>query len=195
MNNIQVEHDATGNLTRDSKNRVYEYDGFGRLAKITGNEQSIASYSYNALNQRVRKETSQEITTYVYDLQGQLLQESTRNKQRTATQSSTISYVWLGNQPVAQITASETSENTTYITSDHLNTPRAAYDQEKTQVWQWNSDAFGAEQPSGNAAINLRFLGQYFDHETGLHYNWHRYYNPETGRYITSDPIGLKGWD
>ena len=38
VNNIQVEHDATGNLTRDSKNRVYEYDGFGRLAKITGNE-------------------------------------------------------------------------------------------------------------------------------------------------------------
>ena len=69
-----------------------------------------------------------------------------------------------------------------------------------TIVWQWNSDAFGSllpnEDPDGNGTpttVNLRFPGQYFDKETGLHYNYFRDYDPKTGRYLESDPIGLMG--
>lgn len=67
-------------------------------------------------------------------------------------------------------------------------------------VWQWRSSAFGEQAPDEDTdgdgvltTVNLRFSGQYFDGETGFYYNYFRYYDPATGRYITSDPIGLAG--
>ena len=54
--------------------------------------------------------------------------------------------------------------------------------------------SFGRTQVQlGTVQNNLRFPGQYFDAETELHYNWNRFYDPETGRYLSPDPIGLGG--
>jgi RHS repeat-associated protein len=91
-----------------------------------------------------------------------------------------------------------TSMTLDYIYTDRLGTPRRATDSNGAVVWSWDSDAFGTaadnDDPDGDGVatvINLRFPGQYYDAETGLHYNYFRYYDPSTGRYITSDPIGL----
>ena len=91
-----------------------------------------------------------------------------------------------------------TTTQITYLHVDDLNTPRVGTDANGTIDWQWDSDAFGSllpeEDPDGDGVdtvINLRFAGQYYDAETGLHYNLNRFYDPSTGRYITSDPIGL----
>jgi len=81
----------------------------------------------------------------------------------------------------------------TYLHPDHLGTPKFGTNAGGTQVWGWAPDAFGNGSPSGAATVNLRMPGQYFDAESGLFYNWNRYYNPATGRYISSDPIGLEG--
>src|SRR5262249_42984954 len=88
-----------------------------------------------------------------------------------------------------------------YIHADHIDTPRVVTDQANKVVWRWDgADPFGAnlpdEDPDGDGVrftLNLRFPGQYHDRETGLHYNYYRDYDPSTGRYIESDPIGLSG--
>jgi RHS repeat-associated protein len=61
-------------------------------------------------------------------------------------------------------------------------------------VWRWNSDPFGVAAAQENGlGYNLRFPGQYFDTETGTHYNYFRDYNAVTARYQQGDPIGLLG--
>jgi RHS repeat-associated protein len=79
--------------------------------------------------------------------------------------------------------------------NDHLETPIAVTDAEGNLVWSVDFDPFMETYSENNPdelIQNFRFPGQYYDNETGLHYNMHRYYWPNTGRYITPDPIGLK---
>ncbi len=88
-----------------------------------------------------------------------------------------------------------------YVHADHLGTPRAiTRPSDNAKVWEWkNDEPFGAnlpnENPSGLGTLtyNLRHPGQYADVETGTFYNYFRDYDPSTGRYIQSDPIGLEG--
>jgi RHS repeat-associated protein len=81
-----------------------------------------------------------------------------------------------------------------YFHNDRLGTPRVVTDQAGAIAWQANYSPFGqADLVVANIEQNLRFPGQYFDSETGLHYNYHRDYDPALGRYLQSDPIGLAG--
>jgi RHS repeat-associated protein len=87
-----------------------------------------------------------------------------------------------------------------FIHTDHLNTPRLITNNVGQAVWSWNNDdPFGANMPNqnpstlGDFTCNLRLPGQYFDRETNLHYNYFRDYDPGIGRYMQSDPIGLRG--
>ncbi len=90
-------------------------------------------------------------------------------------------------------TGGTTQDAIRYLHGDHLNTPRLATNSQAQVIWRWEGEAFGNTPPTGTVTINLRFPGQYFDAESGLHYNWNRYYDPKVGRYLTADPIGLAG--
>ena len=87
-----------------------------------------------------------------------------------------------------------------YIHPDHLNTPRMIANSTGTTVWRWDQgEPFGNDVPNNNPSgagafdFPLRFPGQYFDRETNLVYNWKRDYDSSIGRYVQSDPIGLRG--
>lgn len=81
------------------------------------------------------------------------------------------------------------------LQTDHLGTPKLATNPQGQIAWQAHSEAFGqtSPDPKSTITVNLRFAGQYYDQESGLHYNYFRDYNPQTGRYVQSDPIGLEG--
>ena len=82
------------------------------------------------------------------------------------------------------------------IITDHLGTPIEAYNQEGELIWERELDLYGNSH-QGFAKENFRcpfkYQGQYYDSEVELCYNRFRYYHPETGRYISEDPIKLLG--
>ena len=99
-------------------------------------------------------------------------------------------YLYLGNEPLAL----SRSGQLYYYHNDHLGTPQKLTDGAGQVVWSASYRAFGeASIGAGYVTQNLRFPGQYYDEESGLHYNYQRYYDPDMGRYLTSDPIGLAG--
>jgi RHS repeat-associated protein len=77
--------------------------------------------------------------------------------------------------------------------NDHLGTPQKMTAINGAVVWGANYESFGKASVDGSLKVtnNLRYPGQYFDQETGLHYNFYRYYDPVSGRYFRIDPIGL----
>lgn len=194
--------DAAGNLTQDRAHRELIYDAQGRMSQVKISGSVVAEYRYNALGQRTHKLTDSATTTFLYGPDGQLLGENRYGSSGTLLSSQY--YLWLDSMPIGGITlnfdaaGAVTSSTAFYLHADHLNTPRLATNQAGQEIWRWRSDAFGdgaaTNAPnSGLDAINLRFPGQYYDFESGLYYNYFRDYDPETGRYVESDPIGLAG--
>jgi RHS repeat-associated protein len=144
----------------------------------------LAQYTYDAANLRATKATSSGMVVYHYDLQGHLIAET------TATGSTIVEYVWLGDDLLAQVRGG----NIYYYHNDHLGTPQVMTGSTSFVVWKASYSPFGKAQVMVNIVENnIRFPGQYFDSETGLHYNRNRYYDPNLGRYVTPDPIGLGG--
>ncbi|MFG4438688.1 RHS repeat domain-containing protein, partial [Pseudomonas aeruginosa] len=175
-----VTSDAAGNLTQDRAARKLAYDAQGRLQSVSLDGQQVAEYRYNALGQRIVKLTPESVTTYLYGPDGQLLGEAEHDGSGRKLRAQY--YLWLDSLPLATIDADYDAQgkvgNPTllYLHGDHLDTPRLATDASGQIAWQWQSDAFGRGEAlsQGSTQVNLRFPGQYYDAESGLHYNYFR---------------------
>ncbi len=180
---ITFGYDANGNITSQNT-RTFTYDLLNRPVTVSDDSTPVATYTYNAEGQRIKKVTGSGTTIFHYDRSGRLIAET------TDAGSTIAEYVYLNDELLASIR----SGTVYYYHNDHLGTPRVLTNSSGTIVWRADYSPFGKAEASIATTENpFRFPGQYYDAETGLHYNYHRYYQPETGRYLTPDPIGLAG--
>jgi RHS repeat-associated protein len=179
-------YDANGNMVSDGTNTL-SYDGLNRIIQIDNQSGTVATYGYDSSNRRIRKTVGSTTIHYLYDLNSQLIAETLLDG------TPLREYIYLDGEPLA-LREYQTSPGIYYYINDHLGTPQRLVDGSGDVVWQAAYLPFGkAEVLTSTVVNNLRFPGQYYDAETGLHYNWHRFYDPSTGRYISADPIGLAG--
>ena len=192
------DYDAFGNLIRERRGTAqklvteYRYDCQHRLIGVTTPDGRCSSYRYDAFGRRIAKTVEGKTTEFFW--QGDnLVAESSREHYR--------SYVYEPGsfRPLAMLDGKGPKKACPfYYQLDHLGTPQELTDYGGEIVWSAKYNAYGKVTHlafGGGEQLDqpLRFQGQYFDVESGLHYNRHRYYDPEVGRYLTPDPVKLAG--
>ncbi|WP_139813954.1 RHS repeat-associated core domain-containing protein, partial [Pseudomonas putida] len=197
----EYRYDPWGNLIEKrsghSKLQSFSYDCENRLVRaetlVNGKLESQGEYRYDSLGRRVAKqaEINGELEQKRFLWQGlRMLREETPG------QSILYLYEPGSYAPLARVDQVEgEGRKVYYFHTDQIGTPLELTDSEGEIVWQATYRSWGAvEQLAVNELEqSLRFQGQYFDSESNLNYNTFRYYNPEIGRFITQDPIGLEG--
>jgi len=179
-------YDFNGNVTAMGA-KTFVYNQNNRLIRVEEGGNVLEEYTYNGLGQRVIKMAGGNATIFHYDFDGKIVGESALDANLTTE------YLYFGSNRVAKVDVSTGAIY--YYLNNYLGTPEIMTDASNTVVWESNYKPFGKAEvhPSSNVVNNFRFTGQYYDAETGLHYNYHRYYDPKTGRYLTPDPIGQAG--
>ncbi|MBU6951964.1 RHS repeat-associated core domain-containing protein [Hahella sp. HN01] len=183
------EYDEAGNLIREKRGKGgkletrYFYNKQNQLVAVEKDGQRT-EYKYDALGRRVSKQDAFGKTVFLWN-GDVLLSEQRKHLSKI--------YVYEPNsfRPLAFIQ----DQKVYHYHLDHLGTPQEMTDAKGKIVWSVRYKAYGnlALKETEEVENSLRFQGQYFDDETGLHYNRHRYYDPGSARFINQDPVGLVG--
>ncbi|PBJ20312.1 putative deoxyribonuclease RhsC [Pseudomonas sp. ACN8] len=195
--NSHYVYDVFGNLIREHRGMPplvtqYTYDSQHRLISISTPDGKSVSYRYDAFGRRIRKTVDGQTTQFFWR-GDRLIAESAPRHYR--------SYIYEPGsfRPLALLDGKGRADvRPFYYQLDHLGTPQELTSYSGAIVWSAKYTAHGKLRELSQGAGErfeqpLRFQGQYFDAESGLHYNRHRYYHPDIGRYLTPDPVKLAG--
>lgn len=189
-------YDAVGNMIRrtvDGETQTLVYEPAGNLAEIRDAAgHVVARYAYDPFGRRIKKEVNGVTTWFLYADEG-LIAEFDENGEVIRQYGYYPDSTW----NIGPLTL-KTGGQTYYFLNDTLGTPWKLVTRSGAVAWSARYEAFGAAHVEEVSQIDnpLRASGQYFDEETGLHYNTHRYYDPRLGRYIQPDPLGeAGGWN
>jgi RHS repeat-associated protein len=203
-------YDVGGNLLTDSRlglQKTYTYNKRNRMATMGDGTTSYA-YTYNGREQlAIRQKTTAPVVTthFVHDIFGNVIAETSGTAAGTKRE-----YIWLPeteiaptreamsqvDRPLAVVDGVGTTGIVVWnVSVDHLNRPVLMTNSAKVTQWQavWQpwGGAHSITGPAGTAANDYRLPGQWYQLESGLHYNWHRQYDPTIGRYTQPDPLGF----
>ncbi|MBT2545249.1 RHS repeat protein [Streptomyces sp. ISL-44] len=198
---IRYEHDALGRVTLRQKTRLshkpdtwhYEWNTEDQLVGVTTPDRTRWHYQYDPLGRRTAKQRLSETGTVVEEIlftwDGTTLCEQTSG-------AVTLTWTHQGLHPVTQterMTQDEVDDRFFAIVTDLVGTPTHLIAEDGTTAWHTRTTLWGTTTWNRDAMAYtpLRFPGQYYDPETGLHHNYFRTYDPETARYLTADPLGL----
>ncbi|MFJ6565850.1 RHS repeat-associated core domain-containing protein [Streptomyces sp. NPDC091292] len=213
---VRYAHDGAGRLVTRSRTRLsrkpdvwrYAWDAEDRLTRVTVPDGTVWRYQYDPLGRRIAKQrmgadghTVLEETVFTWH-EGTLVEQSATSAQWPGQQTMTWEFDEGGLAPVSQTDgyasardASPEDIDTRFyaIVTDLIGTPTDMLDEQGAVVWSRSATLWGATTWNSDATAYtpLRFPGQYHDLETGHHYNVHRHYDPEAGRYLSQDPLGL----
>ncbi|MGY2220383.1 RHS repeat-associated core domain-containing protein, partial [Pseudomonas sp. SDO558_S425] len=189
------DYDAFGNLLRERRGRAqqlvteYRYDSQHRLISVTQPDGTGAAYRYDPFGRRIAKILNGQTTEFFWQGEKLIAEHNADHHQ---------SYLYEPNsfRPLALLKGYGPEDvKPFHYQLDHLGTPQELTAPDGEIVWSAHYRAYGqiAKLDANTVTNPLRFQGQYFDPESGLHYNRHRYYNPDVGRYLTPDPAKLAG--
>ncbi len=206
--NIHFEYDANGNLIKRGKRNAdnhiaidptgtqpywqYRYDSRERLIEVRKDGNTVARYGYNPMGERTKKELLETGTTihYLYNEQG-LIGEYDDSGRLIQEYGWKPQGLW-STDPLFTRTA---DNKVHYYLNDQRGQSQRVFTRNGAITWQARSNSYGQTTINDKSTLisNLRLPGQYYDSETGLHYNWFRYYDPSLGSYLRNDPTGLYG--
>jgi len=176
----KTEHDPSGAV----KSWAYAWDPKGQLKSLVNPAGEIWRYAYDALGRRVCKEGPRGKTQYQWDGNTVIRQW---DEARAA--------VWIHEPSSFRPLAKLQDGRMRPVVPDQLGSPLELWDADGSLVLSNTYRGWGevTAEAGPSSECPIRFLGQWYDEESGLHYNRFRYYDPTAGRYISQDPIGIAG--